>query len=281
MTIMRCLGNGTCASVLVALSAQCAWGAPAPDGEQWRWSITPYLWLPTINGEFAFDLPQGGDASVGGEIGPSDYLTNLEGALMLNAEFRADRWAFNGDLIWLDLTTDVSRLRSVTSDGETITIPRETNLDTETELSGAVMTVIASRLLSESSSSSVAALGGLRYLGLDADVDWQLTTTITRPGFTLASEGRISGSVDLYDAIVGLRGQWRFGTGDHWYVPWYLDVGAGSSDLTWQAMAGIGYAFTRTSVLGVWRHLDYDPGNDDVLSEISLGGPAIGFTWRF
>lgn len=84
----------------------------------------------------------------------------------------------------------------------------------------------------------------------------RLASTLTGPGFTFARNGRISGDLDLFDAIVGLRGKWWLGGAHHWYVPWYVDVGTGSSDLTWQALLGGGYAWRRSDVLLVWRQLD-------------------------
>jgi hypothetical protein len=279
MTLPRVFPGCALASVVLSLLAQPA-SAASPD-EQWRWSITPYLWLPTINGKFRFDLPPESGTSVGSEIGPSDYLTDLNGVLMLAAELRHDEWAFIGDLIWLDLTADTSRVNTVTGGGDTITIPRETNLDTSTDLSGLVASLVGSRTLSESETFSASALAGARWLTIDADLDWELTTTITGPGFTFGSEGTISGDTDSFDVVVGLRGKLYFGDGGHWYAPWYADIGTGSSDVTWQVMAGVGYTFSRASVLGVWRHLDYDRDDDDFLRELSLGGPGIGFSWRF
>jgi len=267
---------------LLWLSAQAAWGAEPGADDARRWTLTPYLWLPTINSDVRFDFPSGGeDGSVSSEIGPNDYLTNLNGVLMLAAEFRREQWAFSGDLIWLDLTTDASTIRSVTGGGETISIPRETILDTSIDLSGVAVTLSASRLLVNTKRSSAAVLGGVRYFTIDTDLHWSLSTTITGPGFTFARQGKLSGDMDLYDAIVGARGKWQLGDGGHWYIPWYADVGTGSSDLTWQAMAGIGYSFTRSSLLLVWRQLEYDLSDDDLLQEIRFGGPGVGFSWRF
>lgn len=266
----------------LSLCAQAAWGAEAGGGEDRRWTITPYLWLPTINADLRFEFPPGGDdGSVSSEIGPNDYLTNLNGVLMLAAEWRQERWAFTGDLIWLDLTTDASTIHSVTGGGDTIVIPRETALDTSIDLSGVALTLSASRTLAESKRSTVAVLGGVRYFNIDADLHWSLSTVITGPGFTFARQGKLSGDMDLYDAIVGARGKWQLVTGGHWYVPWYADIGTGSSDLTWQAMAGIGYSFTRSSLMVAWRQLEYDNGGNDLLQEIRFGGPAVAFSWRF
>jgi hypothetical protein len=30
---------------------------------------------------------------------------------------------------------------------------------------------------------------------------------------------------------------------EHWYLPYYADIGTGDSDLTWQLFGGIGYMF--------------------------------------
>jgi hypothetical protein len=40
-----------------------------------------------------------------------------------------------------------------------------------------------------------------------------------------------------------------------WFVPYYLDVGAGDSYLTWQALAGIGYKFKWGETAAFWRYL--------------------------
>jgi hypothetical protein len=133
----------------------------------------------------------------------------------------------------------------------------------------------------EGKRSSVAVLGGVRYFTIDVDLHWSLSSTITGPGFTFARQGKLSGGMDLYDAIVGARGKWQLGNGGHWSIPWYADIGTGSSDLTWQAMAGIGYSFTRSSLMLAWRQLEYDNGDDDLLQELRFGGPAVGFSWRF
>ena len=41
-------------------------------------------------------------------------------------------------------------------------------------------------------------------------------------------------------------------------VPYYADVGTGSSDLTWQAAGGVAYAFGGWDAMLMHRHLYYD-----------------------
>ena len=45
-----------------------------------------------------------------------------------------------------------------------------------------------------------------------------------------------SGDGDVWDAVVGIRGQ--FELSGRWFMPFHLDVGTGDSDVTWQTTAG-------------------------------------------
>jgi len=64
------------------------------------------------------------------------------------------------------------------------------------------------------------------------------------------------------------------GADRQWFLPYYLDVGAGESDLTWQGMAGLGYSFDSIDVVGVWRYLDYDLGDSTPIKSIDFNGAA-------
>jgi len=81
--------------------------------------------------------------------------------------------------------------------------------------------------------------------------------------------------------VVGLKGRAYFGDERKWFIPYYVDVGAGQSQLTWQVSAGVGYQFDWGSVLATWRYLDYDFDSDSKIESLSLNGPTIGvaFSW--
>ena len=84
---------------------------------------------------------------------------------------------------------------------------------------------------------------GVRYFGLKASSDWQLSAVLSGPnGQVFAQSGSISQREDLWDVIVGVRGRLKLGGGS-WFVPYYLDAGTGSSALTARGLVGIGYAF--------------------------------------
>ncbi|MEI2789432.1 MAG: hypothetical protein V9E93_11155 [Steroidobacteraceae bacterium] len=80
---------------------------------------------------------------------------------------------------------------------------------------------------------------------------------------------------------VGAKGRAAFGADRTWFVPYLVDVGAGDSKLTWQAMIGLGHTFQALDVKAVWRYLEYDFGNDSPIQSLNFNGPALGVTYRF
>ena len=82
-------------------------------------------------------------------------------------------------------------------------------------------------------------LVGFRYFGLKASTDWKLTATVNGPGGgqVFPRSGSISQREDLWDGVIGLRGRLNLG-GSKFYVPYYLDVGTGSSEVTWEGVVG-------------------------------------------
>jgi len=124
--------------------------------------------------------------------------------------------------------------------------------------------------------------GGVRYFSLEASTDWQLAVAITGPGGgqTFPRTGSISEGSHLWDGIVGVRGRVLLGSSD-WSIPYYLDVGASSSNWTWQGMLGIAYSFKWGGVTLAYRNLYYDQNNDKLIQDLRFTGPALGLTFRF
>ena len=80
--------------------------------------------------------------------------------------------------------------------------------------------------------------------------------------------------------IVGGNARFAFGDGD-WFVPLHADIGTGSSSLTWQLTAGVGYSFSWGDVQVAYRHLGYEDDEGDPLERLALSGPAVGASFRF
>jgi hypothetical protein len=248
---------------------------PSPAADDWKFSLTPYLWFPNVKGTVQFTLPSGvggGTATV--EKKPDGYLSNLDLAAMLTFEARRGAWAFFSDLIYLDFSSDSASVRTLSGPGGLVQVP--VNAGTQAGLKGGVWEVAASYTVSRSDMSTFEVLGGFRYLKLEAKVDWQLAG----PLGMFPQAGSLKQTEDLWDAIVGVRGRAKLGDG-HWFVPYYLDAGGGDSKLTWQAMTGVGYSYKWGDVLLAYRHLYYEQKSDKPIQELQMSGPALGATFRF
>lgn len=87
--------------------------------------------------------------------------------------------------------------------------------------------------------------------------------------------------VDQWDAIAGVKGRFAFRPEHHRTVPYYFDIGAGDSDLTWQGMLGLAYAFGWGDLGVAWRYLDCDLGSEGPIADMNFNGPALGATFRW
>ena len=79
----------------------------------------------------------------------------------------------------------------------------------------------------------------------------------------------------LWDGIVGVKGRYAFGDERKWFVPFYFDVGTGQTKLTWQGLAGVGYAYSWGDVLATWRYLDWNTSGKP-LADVNMNGPMLG-----
>jgi len=90
----------------------------------------------------------------------------------------------------------------------------------------------------------------------------------------------LSGSDDVWDAVVGITGQHQLN--DQWKMNYKFDVGGGGSDLTWEAVAAVGYDYNWGELQMGYRYLHYDfDSSFDLLSELDVYGPYIGAVWSF
>ena len=267
------------ASLLVALLLPAAALAQdAPEG--WRFAVTPYLWLPNVNGTLKYSPPPSGTGAPEVNTGPNNYLENLSAVLMLSGEARKGRWSVLSDFIYLDFNGEKSSVKSVNFGGNVVS----TSLDasTRSSLTGVQWMLAGGYAVVQSPQATLDVIGGLRYLGIEARSDWQLSGAVTAPSGTqtFPASGNISRRTDLVDGIVGVRGRVRFGE-SQWFMPYYLDLGSGSSSLTWQAFLGVAYAFKWGDAVFGYRRLYYDQVDDKLLQNFRFSGPSFGATFRF
>jgi len=247
--------------------------AGAARAGDWQFSLTPYLWLPNIEGNGTTDRPpDSGQPAF--EVGPVDYLDNLDFVLMLAGEARRENWSLRADVIYLDFSNQRSAVKTISGPGGEVEIPL--NAGTTSSFTGLESQLTLGYWVVDQPKRSVEIFGGLRYLDVDFDLDWEFDAPLD----LLPQSGHIEQRANPLDAIVGANA--RFGLGDgKWFVPLHADIGTGESSLTWQLSAGVGYSFTWGDLLLVYRHLEYQQEDGDLLEGLALSGPAFGASFRF
>jgi hypothetical protein len=217
------------------------------------------------------------------KVGPNDYLENLDFALMINGEVRKARWSVFTDVIYLDFSNEKSKVKSIDfiNIGENA-ISSSIDAGTESSLKGAAWTLGGGYSVLQGDLGRLDLLAGFRYFGLKASTDWKLTVAVNGPGGgqVFPRSGSISQSEDLWDCVIGLRGRLNLG-GSKFYVPYYLDVGTGSSEVTWEGVVGLGYGIKWFDLVLAYRHLYYDMDDDKLVQDMRFSGPALGLTFRF
>ena len=235
----------------------------------WTYALTPYVWLPNINGTLKYDVPEI-------DTGPNNYLQNLNMVFMISGEARSGRWSVIGDLIYLNFDDQKGSVRDVNFGGTRVATTATG--DSRSSVKGVEGLLAGGYTVAP----GVDVIAGLRYFGLEARTDWQLSAAVNGPGAgqTFPASGNVSRRADLWDAVVGVRGRVRWGQ-SAWFSPYYFDVGGGSSSLTWQTLAGLGYAFKWGDAVLAYRTAHFDMGGDKLLQDFRFSGPALGATFRF
>jgi hypothetical protein len=260
---------------LVAFAALTPTLAVAQPSDQWQFGAQLYGYFPTIDGKTNFP-PSGNSPSV--EVDVDKILDNLKFVFMGSFEAKKGRWGGFTDVMYLNIGSNRSGTRDFTIGG--IQIPATAEASINYDLKGWVWTLAGEYALVAQPSATMDAFLGARMVDLEQTIDWGLPGDIGG----IPAAGRTGGSSvsrTNWDAIVGAKGRWYF-TGDRrWFVPWYVDVGTGDSDLTWQAMGGIGYSWGSIDAVLAYRYLDYDFGSGKPFQELNLSGPSIAVVFRW
>jgi hypothetical protein len=269
---------------LATLAFTMALGAAAPAVAQdlntgdWKYHAQIYGWFPSISGTTAYPPSTGGGSA---NVDFSNYMDALQFAFMGGLDVRKGKLGAFTDFIYLNFDANKSATRdlALTGPGGRIELPVGASADVGIGLRGWSWTLAGTYTAVEKPGYEMLVLGGLRYLKVDTTLTWNLSGNIgSLPPIVI--NGAVTSKPDWWDAIVGVRGRAQLGQG-HWFVPYYVDVGTGQSDLTWQAVGGIGYAFTWGEVVGAYRRMDYRFDSNSSLRDLSFRGPAIslGFRW--
>jgi hypothetical protein len=255
--------------VLLSTTSTLAQSSSA-QSDDWQFGLSIYGWFPDISGQTAFGRGSGGGEF---EIAVEDILDNLEFILMGTFDMRKGRFGLLTDAIYMDLGGSQSGVRLGSAGGSA-------NANVELDVKSLIWLVTGYYRTIDNDNVALDILAGARYIDLEQSVDYTVTAgagALWLPG----PAGSRTAEARNWDGVVGVRGRFGFGAQQGLFLPCYLDVGAGDSDLTWQGMAGLGYAFSWGEVVAAWRYLYYDMPSDKPIDDMDFSGPAVGVTFRF
>jgi opacity protein-like surface antigen len=250
------------AGILVAVSigapdgsrAAAASSSASDSASTWVFEFTPYFWLAGIKGHA--DI---GDFSTNGvEVSFSDLFESLELGLMGTFEAQRGQWGAVFDGMYIKLENQ----KSTNSPAGAVV---ELDLTQQIYEGGFLYRAV------DQSGGDVDIIGGARFLVLESNA------TVQGGVF----DGRTAGSDENWvDAFIGVRGAYSFAR--RWSASGYADIGAGGSDLTWQALAGIAFHISEMfSAKAGYRYLGYKFENADLSYDLSFGGAILGLGIRF
>ena len=181
----------------------------------------------------------GGTANVKLDCG--DYLANLNGALTPAGDVRYGRFSIITDILYVNATSTGSSLQTIDIEG----VPRNPissrlGAAASTDVKGFNLSLAAGYTVAEGSWGHLDLLGGFRWFRAEVDGDYSLNVQFQGPrgnaGPSFGGSGRFSGDENIVNGIVGVRGRLQLGSG--FFIPYYLDIGTGDSNFTWQGYAG-------------------------------------------
>jgi hypothetical protein len=257
---------------MTALLSSTAGAQVRPD--DWQFRALIYAYLPTISGSTTF--PAGSGSNVNADS--DKILDSLKFAFMGTLEAQKGRWGAFTDVMYLNVSGSKSGTRDLTIGG--VELPAGVTSNASLDIKATVWTLAANYRLLAAPDAAYDVFAGARLVDVTEKLGWEFSANVgpvVGPGLTGNSQTKL----DNWDAIIGLKGRFNFGQNREWFVPYYVDVGAGDSKSTWQAIAGIGYAFRWGEVVAAWRYLDYDFKSGTRIQSLNLNGPAIGVAFRW
>lgn len=222
--------------------------------EAWRFEVTPYIWGSGIRGTLGLDSGLAKSAN----FNSSDVISNLKSGGMISAEAHKGNWGVTGDLV----SATLQKTGAIPNTGNTV--------GDKITLQQTILTGLASYTVANTKEVYVDALLGVRAI--------YATATLSVNGVGTASK-----TTSTVDPIVGAKGRYRIADST-WYVPFYGDIGSGggTTNLTWQAMAGVGKTFGKLIDASLtYRALYYDMKEGGVLQKTTMLGPQVAVTFKF
>lgn len=236
--------------------------SPIPSvADEWRFEVTPYLWVTGTKGTINFN----DDFAKSVYVSSGEALSHFKSGGMIAAEAHKGNWGVMGDLI----SATLQNSGSIPVSGGSATVADKVTIQ-ETILTG-----VATYTLANTKDAYVDALLGVRAVDITATLNGSISGSF--------SSKTISSKTSTVDPIIGAKGRYRI-VDTSWYIPAYADIGSGggTTNLTWQVMAGFGKSFgSLIDASLTYRAMYYDMKAGGVLQKTTMQGPQVAVTFKF
>jgi hypothetical protein len=271
------------AALCAAVAGCVVFVAATPSkADNWQFNLTPYVWLPNVNARLQFNpasLPGAGGGmitcmpvcTVDVQVGPSNYLSNLNFATQFSAAASYKHWDLATDFMNLNMTVNTGTVTDISGPLGHITIPF--HVSTSSRFVGTIWTLVGGYSLIRTEPLQLNVIGGFRSASITATTGYNYGGSLG----IFAGSGTVSKSGGPFNWIGGLQG--RANLTKKLFVPYEFDLGANTGVSTAQEYIGLGYGHNASAEL-IYRNLMFTSTNT-VFKVTRLSGPAIGYTFRF
>ncbi len=227
------------------------------ESSAWEQKVVIYGWLATFDGTLRYTLPDGDEQESDGGV-----IDELDGMFMAAYEVRKDKFSLLADVMYLGMSGGERIAEDILRGKLAVAVAQE--------FDAWLISVYGGYNVIDTGSATLDIIAGMRYFSLDVEASIDLPVLAPIP---------LSPSFEAYDALIGVKGS--FDINENWYVPYIFDIGAGDSDLTWQAQASIGYRFGWGDVLATYRYIHYEVDAVKLVEDFDLYGPKVGVVFHF
>ncbi|MFY0626401.1 MAG: hypothetical protein JXR07_08910 [Reichenbachiella sp.] len=256
--------------------------------DSWQFTLSPYLYLPALNGSILIPFPNEEDRNFELKIEPQDYLEKIKMALMFSAKIQKNRFSIYTDIFYYRLGEEAAFSESTNLKIDNpipwrppIEIGVDLDIGSTFNLKSTQYTVLAGYSLREGK-SPFTVVSGMRTTHIDITLDWNLDVSINDDEYVISPEGSVSSTMNSWNAVVGAMGAFNLSKSEKLKFIYFLNGGLGTSRFTMEMFSGFSYLFgKRTFVKLIYRHIYYDHKEKSVIDRLAYSGIAVGASIRF
>jgi hypothetical protein len=265
-----------------SIPASAASPAPTPAGSvnipvdgKWHASVTPYVFVPQING--TFQIPVSGlgikhaPVTLDLHAPPSSYVPHINALSMITGEVRKNSAVASFDYIWLNISAQKAGVLDVSSPKGIFPISGNAGF----RVTANIWTAGAGGTIVHTDAATVETLVGVRQLDLNTALNWNSSVPIP----ILPQSGTAAKSGTVTDVVGELRGKVRLGS--RFFFPYYFDGGYGNQSSTVQAAGGLAYDERWGNIVLLYRALIYNANPVSLNQRLTFNGLTLGSTFRF